>query len=75
MTRHDHDSVDAVAHDPLSTNEARGRAHFTSVAIGPADEAYTVVDRGLDDGDAVAVQPSDLLTDGAHVTEVKRRGV
>jgi len=52
-----------------------GRAHVTPVVTGRADDTDTVIERGLADGDAVAVQPSDLLVDGARVSEVKRGGV
>jgi hypothetical protein len=34
-----------------------------------------VIERGLAAGDVVAVQPSDLLVDGARVSEVRRGGV
>jgi HlyD family secretion protein len=52
-----------------------GRAHITPVVIGRADDTRTVVERGLAEGDVVAVQPSDLLVDGARVSEAKRGGV
>jgi HlyD family secretion protein len=52
-----------------------GRAHITPVVTGRADGTHTVIERGLAAGDVVAVQPSDLLVDGARVSEVRRGGV
>jgi HlyD family secretion protein len=44
-----------------------GSAHLTRVQTGRSDATRTVIERGLSEGDAVVVQPSDALTDGARV--------
>lgn len=49
-----------------------GRAHLTLVTAGPSDRTRTVVEKGLAEGQAVVIQPSDLLSDGARVAETRR---
>lgn len=44
-----------------------GRARLEHVIPGPSDSARTAVDSGLSEGEAVVVQPSDAVRDGARV--------
>jgi HlyD family secretion protein len=44
-----------------------GRAHLTKVSAGRSDATRTVVERGLNVGEQVVVQPSDALHDGSRV--------
>ncbi len=45
-----------------------GRVAQAKVVIGRTDGAHTVIERGLDAGAVVVVQPSDTVRDGARVT-------
>ncbi len=49
-----------------------GRAHLTPVVSGRADETRTVIEKGLNPGDDVVVQPSDTLSDGGRVQSLAR---
>lgn len=49
-----------------------GRARLTLVAPGPSDTTRTVIENGLADGDAVIIQPSDVLSDGARVAKTRQ---
>jgi hypothetical protein len=42
------------------------------VTPGRSGSTRTAIDSGLSDGDVVAIQPSDALTDGARVAETRR---
>ncbi len=44
-----------------------GRARLTSVETGPSDANFTVISRGLNEGEQVIPQPSDALKDGMRV--------
>ena len=44
-----------------------GRARLTPVVVGRADRTRSVVEKGLNAGDQVIVQPSDTLQDGGRV--------
>lgn len=44
-----------------------GRARSTAVDVGPSDGTWSVVERGLAEGDRVVVQPSDELREGMRV--------
>ena len=44
-----------------------GRAHLRRVTVGRSDEVRSVVEKGLDQGDEVVIQPSDALQDGSRV--------
>jgi HlyD family secretion protein len=43
------------------------RARLTRVAAGHSDGERTVIERGVNEGDEVVIQPSDTLADGARV--------
>jgi HlyD family secretion protein len=49
-----------------------GRAALTVVTPGPSDGTRTAIERGLEAGQAIVIQPSDLITDGARVAEIRR---
>jgi HlyD family secretion protein len=49
-----------------------GRVHLAVVTPGRSGSTRTAIDSGLSDGDVVAIQPSDALTDGARVAETRR---
>ena len=49
-----------------------GRAHVTPVTPGSSDTTRTVIETGLSDGEAVVMQPSDVLSDGARVMDSRR---
>ena len=44
-----------------------GRAQLRRVTVGKSDDTRSVVEKGLDAGDEVVVQPSDALQDGSRV--------
>jgi HlyD family secretion protein len=44
-----------------------GRARLTEVTAGRSDDARTVIERGLNAGEQIVVQPSDALRDGKRV--------
>jgi HlyD family secretion protein len=46
-----------------------GRTYLTRVTPGPSDETRTVIEQGLAEGQAVVIQPSDVLRDGVRVVE------
>jgi HlyD family secretion protein len=48
------------------------RARLTPVTAGAADDAYRVVTRGLEPGDAVIVYPSSAVADGTRVAAKQR---
>ena len=50
-----------------------GKAHLTRVTVGRSDEARSVVERGLTEGEEVVVQPSDALQDGSRVAVLAKR--
>ena len=45
-----------------------GRAHRVPVDLGPTDGTMTVAAAGLQDGDEVITQPSDMIEDGTRVS-------
>ena len=47
-----------------------GRAHSQRVTVGRSDDTRTVIERGLDDGDDIVIQPSDALRDGIRVARL-----
>lgn len=47
-----------------------GRAHSQKVAVGRSDDTRTVIERGLQDGDEIVIQPSDALRDGSRVARL-----
>jgi len=49
-----------------------GRAHLTRVVVGRSDATRSVIERGLNPGNEVVVQPSDALTDNARVQALPR---
>ena len=49
-----------------------GRARAVPVTPGPSDETRTAIEKGLTNGDVVVIQPSDLLSDGVRVAEIRR---
>ena len=44
-----------------------GRAHSQKVTVGRSDDTRTVIERGIEDGDDVVIQPSDALRDGSRI--------
>jgi len=47
-----------------------GRAHVQRVTVGKSDDTRTVIERDLQDGDEIVIQPSDALRDGGRVASL-----
>lgn len=47
-----------------------GRAYLRRVTVGRSDETRTVIEGGLNGGDAIVIQPSDALRDGNRVASL-----
>lgn len=48
------------------------RVRMTVVTPGPSDDSRTAIEKGLEAGDVVVIQPSDVLSDGARVSATRR---
>lgn len=44
-----------------------GRAQLRRVVVGRSDDTRSAIERGLEDGDEIVIQPSDALRDGGRV--------
>ena len=50
-----------------------GRAHKTSVEVGPTDGTSTSITSGVGEGDTVIVQPSDVIDEGTRIQATASR--